>query len=228
MITNARIALVLASIHTGASNELWSEIAKQAQHSTNTLLVFPGGRLACQENQEHLRNTLYPLVNSENVDAIITWASALGGAVSIDEVRAFLATMDPIPSVSIGMKREGSPAVSFDAYSGVQAVILHCIKEHHARKIAFLRGPQNHYSAIDRYRAYCESLEQTGLPYDPRLVSSPCAWNEGGKAIAELLEKNHLQPARDFDTLVCSSDLMMFDATKYLEAKGYTIPDDLR
>lgn len=228
MCMTARIALVLASIHTGASNELFSEIAKQAQQSSNTLIVFPGGRLECQENQEHVRNAIYPLVNSENVDAVITWASSLGGSVSVDEVRQFLATMDPVPCVSIGMKREGSPAVSFDAYSGFQAVILHCIKEHQARRIAFLRGPQNHYSAIDRYRAYCDSLEQTGLLYDPRLVSSPYAWNEGAKAISELLEKNHLSPGKDFDTLVCSSDLMLFDAGKYLEAKGYRIPDDLR
>ena len=228
MLNRSRIALVLASIHTGASNELWSEIAKQAKRSGDVLIVFPGGRLECQESQEYLRNAIYPLVNSENVSAVITWASALGGSVSVEEVRKFLSTMDPLPCVCIGMKRELSPAVSFDAYSGIQSVMLHCIKEHHARKIAFLRGPEHHYSAIDRYRAYCDSLEQTGLLYDPRLISEPCAWNEGAKAIQELLDDKKLLPGKDFDTLVCSSDLMMFDAGKCLEARGFTIPDQLR
>jgi len=37
-----KIALVLASIHTGASNELWSEIAHLARLSHTSLFVFPG------------------------------------------------------------------------------------------------------------------------------------------------------------------------------------------
>ncbi len=107
--------------------------------------------------------------------------------------------------------------------------MLHCIREHRARKLAFLRGPENHYSAEDRYRAYCDTLDQTSLLFDPpRLVSDPFSWSEGRGAIEQLLEERNLTPGRDFDTLVCASDLMMFDAGKYLERLGYSIPEDLR
>ncbi len=223
-----RIGLVLASIHTGASNSLWSQIAKQAQRSEYSLFVFPGGRLEHQENQEFLRNTIYPLVNTDNLDGIITWASALGGSVSVEEVQAFLDTLSPLSCVCIGMKREGCPGISFDAYSGIQSVMLHCIREHQARKLAFIRGPENHYSSGDRYRAYCDTLEQTGLNIDPRLVSDPFAWSDGKHAIMQLLHERNLVPGKDFDTLVCSSDLMMFDAGKYLQSLGYSIPEDLK
>lgn len=223
-----RVGLVLASIHTGASNGLWSQIADYSQRSDYSLFVFPGGRLEYQENQEYLRNAIYSLVNTDNLDGVITWASALGGAVSVSEVQVFLQNLEDLDCVCIGMKKEGCPGISFDAYSGVQSVMLHCIKEHHARKLAFLRGPENHYSAEDRYRAYCDTLDQTSLLFDSRLVSDPFSWSEGRMAIVQLLEERNLVPGRDFDTLVCASDLMMFDAGKYLEALGYSIPEDLR
>ncbi|MGE4583137.1 MAG: helix-turn-helix domain-containing protein [Sphaerochaeta sp.] len=223
-----RIGLVLASIHTGASNGLWSEIARLAQQSGRALFVFPGGRLECKETQEYLRNAIYPLVNTENLQGAITWASTLGGSVRIEEVKEFLADMAPLACVTIGMKREGSPAVSFDAYAGIQSILLHCITKHHAKRIAFIRGPENHDSAQDRYRAYCDTLDQTGLMFDPRLISDPFPWTEGAKALDQLMEERSLIPGKDFDTLSCSSDMMMFDAGKRLEEKGYRIPEDVR
>ena len=102
------------------------------------------------------------------------------------------------------------------------------MREHQARKLAFIRGPENHYSSGDRYRAYCDTLEQTGLNIDPRLVSDPFAWSDGKHAIMQLLHERNLVPGKDFDTLVCSSDLMMFDAGKYLQSLGYSIPEDLK
>lgn len=222
------LGLVLASIHTGASNGLWSEIARLAQRSGSSLYVFPGGRLECQEGQEYVRNSIYSLVNPDNLDGIITWASALAGSVGFNEVQAFLSSLSPLPCVSIGIKHEGCPVVSFDAYSGVQAVILHCITKHHGRRIAFIRGPENHYSAQDRYRAYCDTLEQTGLVLDNRLVSDPFPWTEGAKAMDQLTRERGLVPGKDFDTLACSSDMMMFDAGKRLQDAGYRIPEDVR
>ncbi len=70
---NRRVGLVLASIHTGASNGLWSQIASHCQRSGFSLFVFPGGRLEYQENQEYLRNAIYSLVNTDNLDGVITW-----------------------------------------------------------------------------------------------------------------------------------------------------------
>ncbi len=223
-----KIALVLASIHTGASNELWSEIAHLARLSHTSLFVFPGGRLECEENQEYLRNAIYSLVNSDTVEGVLVWASALAGSVRVEDVQDFLETLGPLPSVSIGLKREGYPTVSFDAYAGVQSIILHCITKHKSRRIAFIRGPENHYSAQDRYRAYCDTLDQTGLVLDPRLVSDPHPWTEGAAALSQLVEQRGLKPGKDFDTLACSSDLMMFAAGKQLEALGYSIPGDVR
>ncbi|MDY0303157.1 MAG: helix-turn-helix domain-containing protein [Sphaerochaeta sp.] len=223
-----RIGLLLASMHTGSSISLWREMAKHVAQSNESLFVFAGGRLESPEGQEYLRNAIYPLANRKNIDALISWSSALGGYVSPQEVLAFLDGLDPMPIVSIGIKKNGSPSVSFDAYGGIQSLVLHCISRHNAKRIAFIRGPENHYSAQDRWRAYCDALGQAGIAQDTRLISDPMAWTEGAKAVDQLVVERGLIPGLDFDTLVCSSDMMMFAASKRLEALGYTVAKDFR
>ena len=223
-----KIGLVLASIHTGASNALWSDVAHLVQKEDQALFVFPGGRLECQENYEYLRNSLYPLVNRDNLEGVIIWGSSLGGSVSVDEVNRYYDTFGNLPCVTIGLKREGFPDITFDAYSGVKSVLLHCIHTHKAKRIAFIRGPENHLSAQDRYRAYVDTLQESSLGFDSLLVSDPYPWPEGASALDQLIGQRNLIPGKDFDTLACSSDMMMFDAGKRLEALGYQIPDDVR
>lgn len=223
-----RIGLMLASIHTGASKRFWSVMADIAMRHQDSLFVFPGGRLSYQEDNEYLRGSIYPLANRKNLDALVCWGSSLGGSVSPQEVSSFLDHYDDLPYVTCALKKPGHPDVSFDAYSGMQALIVHCILQHGAKRIAFLRGPENHQGAQDRYRAYVDALAQCAIHLDASLVSSPFPWNEGAKALEELTEKRHLVPGKDFDTLACSSDMMMFAAGKILERKGYAIPGQLR
>jgi DNA-binding LacI/PurR family transcriptional regulator/AraC-like DNA-binding protein len=223
-----RIGVVLASIHTGSSKGFWSDLATQAKEHEDALFVFPGGRLSCQDQYEYLRGSIYSLVNAKNLDALVSWGSSLGGSVSLEEVEAFHDRFNTLPYVTYSLKRPGHPNIGFDAYGGMQALVIHCILIHGAKRIAFIRGPENHQGAQDRYRAYTDALSQCSLKLDPRLVSSPTSWHDGARAFHELVDERHLVPGKDFDTLVCSSDLMMFASGKILEERGYSIPKDLR
>jgi DNA-binding LacI/PurR family transcriptional regulator/AraC-like DNA-binding protein len=223
-----KIGLVLASLQGGASSELWSDFAQLALQSASSLFVFPGGRLGCPNDSEYLRNTLFDLANPKNIDGLISWGSSLGGSVSIEEVKDFHKKFNGFPCVTIGMKREGLPGITFDAYTGVMHELIHCIQVHKATRIAFIRGPENHLSANDRFRAYLDALKVCNLPFDPSLVSDPFGWTDGSKALEQLVSERKLIPGKDFDTLCCASDLMMFDAGKILENRGVVIPKDLR
>lgn len=222
-----RIGLVLASIHTGASKEFWSDLAILAKEHGDLLFVFPGGRLQCADEFEFLRNEIYSLANRQNLDGLVSWASALGGSVSITEVEKFHERFKDLPYVTYSLKRPGHPNVGFDSYGSMQVLVTHMIIRHGAKRLAFLRGPETHSGAEERYHAYRDTLSRYGIMVDGNLISSPCAWQDGRKALLELLDGHHLIPGRDFDTLVCSSDMMMFSAGKLLEERGVSIPQDL-
>ena len=221
-----KIGFVLATIHSGSSLNLWLSVAAKAAESIGSFFVFPGGKLENSNGTESLRNKIYSLVNSKNLDGLISWSSSIGGAVSIKELDEFHKKFENIPYVTIGHKVSNHPYVEFDAYSGMKNLVLHFIKCHNSKRIAFIRGPENHSSAEDRYRAFKDALKENGLNtrINENLVSSPCSWYEAEKAAKELYETRGLIPGKDFDTLIASSDMMAFAAVDYFSKKGYKVP----
>jgi DNA-binding LacI/PurR family transcriptional regulator/AraC-like DNA-binding protein len=236
-----RIGLVLASIHTGVSLNVWSSFAQTAAVENATLFIFPGGRLDARQDFENLRNSVYYLVNEENLDGCISWSSTIRYTQSKEEFEHFHAGFDPLPYVTLSFKSPGHPCVEFDAYNGMKSLVTHCIKAHGAKKIAFLRGPDFHQSAQARFEGYYDALKEAGLIaamgaawgggrgpafFHTPLVTDPFNWGAGDAAAAQLFESRSLVPGRDFDTLIGSSDLMALGAVNYFAKHGYHVPRD--
>jgi len=226
-----RIGIILASIHTGMSRNMWSGFARAAAAENTSLFIFPGGRLNAHDDFEYLRNSVYYLANEENLDGCISWSSSIRCAQSHEEFEAFHFGFKSLPVVTLGFKSVGHPCVEFDAYSGMKALVSHFINVHGSQKIAFLRGPEFHRSAAARFEGYYDTLKEFGLPvsnplYSGLLVTDPFNWNEGEAAAAQLFEQRSLIPGKDFDTLIGSSDLMTLGAINYFKRRGFRIPKD--
>jgi DNA-binding LacI/PurR family transcriptional regulator/AraC-like DNA-binding protein len=224
-----RIGFMLASIHNGSSLKLWSHLAVHESQEKGSFFIFPGGRLDSQPGSENLRNSIFSLVNADNLDGVISWASSIGGTVSIEELSRFHTSLEPLPLVTIGQKVADHPMVAFDAYSGQKELVKHFISVHGYKRIAFLRGPANHTSAEDRYRAYIDAMNEAGLfsIETQKLVTDPFGWSDGEYAVQQLYEDRGLVPGRDFDALIASSDMMAFSAANWLQKRGFRIPKDI-
>jgi DNA-binding LacI/PurR family transcriptional regulator/AraC-like DNA-binding protein len=227
-VLKKQIGLILSSIHTGSAVNLWSSFVETAAAQGQTLFIFPGGILEAAADFEYLRNAVYALANTRNLDGLVCWSSAVCFPLSRERFDAFHAGFDPLPYITIAEKALGRPCLTFDAYNGMKALTAHFIGKHGARRIAFLRGPEHHVSAQDRFDGYRDALEEAGLEFDGRLVSSPAGWENGDGAAAQLVESRGLVPGRDFDTLIGSSDMMTVPAIQYLHERGYAMPEDYR
>ena len=224
-----KTGFILANLHQGTGVQVWEYINQDSLlPGDSSIFVFPGGRLGYKKADEYLRNSIYRFAIPENIDGAVVWGSTLAGTATWKEAESFVQMLSKtMPVISMGIEVEGVPSVNFDAYSGTYRMVEHMIKRHGARKIAFLRGPENHESAQDRFQAYLDALRDNSIAFNPKLVSSPTAWGEGEAAIKEIVEKNGMVPSKDFSALVCPSDLMNRMATIYLEEKGYYVPDDV-
>ncbi|MDD4011512.1 MAG: substrate-binding domain-containing protein [Sphaerochaetaceae bacterium] len=218
-----RIGLVLASIHTGSSTYLWPAIAQSAMLRRQILITFPGGKI----KEEARRNRIYDLIGKSQLDSLLCWGSSLTGAVTSEGLRDLGLMLGSKSVVTLSFKNQGCPNIEFDAYGGMKSLVNHFIKVHGARRIAFLRGPENHESAQVRYRAYLDALSQAGLEADPLLITDPMGWNEGASACTQLIARRHLVPGKDFEALVGASDLMVYFAEEVLRSSGYRIPEDI-
>ena len=224
-----RIGFILSTIYSGSALKLWHKLIERASHDKGAFFVFPGGKLFSKNGTEQLRNSVYELVNSSNLDGLISWASSISGSVSVNEVEEFHSRFKEIPMVTIGQKLHGIPCSEFDAYTGMKELVLHFIKNHDVKKIAFLRGPSSHTSAEDRFRGFKDALSDAGLYTEEsqKLITDAMGWSDGEKAIIQLCEERNLVPGKDFEALIGASDLMTFAAVNYLKKRGVRIPKDL-
>ena len=223
-----KIGFIINVINTGWEQNIWNAYARTARAENKNLYIFPGGQLGSPGDTGYLRNPIYSLINSDNLDGLISFSSSIRYGLSDEEFQRFHSGFEPLPYITIDYKVPGHINVNLDSYKGMKELITHCIKVHGAKKIAFLRGPDYNTSAQDRYRAYEDALREAGLPFSPDspLVTKPFEWGNGQAAAAQLLEERKLIPGIDFDTLIGPDDLMILLAINYFEKHFYYMPAD--
>jgi DNA-binding LacI/PurR family transcriptional regulator len=221
------LGFLFASLHTGASLVIWPGLLDAAERHDVNLICFPGGRLQAADSFEIQRNAIFDLASHQCLDGLITWSSSLGGVLGPAEIRAFHQRYLPLPMVSLAQFMEGMPTVSLYSYFGMRALLAHLIEEHGFHKLAFIRGPEEHYYAKERYRAYLDALQAFNLPQLPELITRPLRWESGAEATEILLDERGLTPGVDFDAVVAVSDMMAIWAMKTLQARGFNVPADI-
>lgn len=226
-----RVGFVLAGIFTGSSIALWPSVATLFPNDgQDTLIIFPGGKLNNSNPLEQMKNSIYNLVNEDNIDGTIIWSSSLSGSVDSTAVLKRFEGMLSEPLVTIDGKSEMFPRIPnicFNAYEGSRFLVQHCISVHGAKRILYLRGPLNHNSSIKRYQAYLDTLKENNIPIDFNLISNPTEWTQGGEELRNMLESRNLRPSRDFDMIVCASDLMMYESAQVLKSYGYVVGENV-
>lgn len=225
--TTRTIGLFLASLHTGAANEMWPAVLSRAMKRGVNLVCYPGGRLNAVTEYEHQRNAVYSLARPGYLDGLISWASSLGGMVDQGVLEGFHRQFAEIPLITLSHQIEGFPVVRVDAYAGMFRLVEHLVTVHGHRRIAFLRGPDNHLSAQDRWNGYRDALQSLGISYDEKLCIGPYRWDGGAEAATDLLDRLQMIPGTHFDALVGASDLLSFRAIQAMQSRGYHIPRDL-
>jgi DNA-binding LacI/PurR family transcriptional regulator/signal transduction histidine kinase len=202
----------------------WQGVVDMAREQDANVICFRGGAMHSPHEFESQANVLYDLVSAERLDGLVIWSSNVALYLTPEETTEFLARYHPLPAISCQYAAPGVPSVlQLDAH-GVREAIVHLVKVHGCRRIAFLRGPEAHFGAQARYQGYVDALRELGMPLNPNIVSSPVEWSDGAMAIAALLDERKLRPMADFDAIIAPSDSIMLTAMTALQAREISIP----
>lgn len=221
------IGFLTANIHIGAARTVWAGIVDAAEKYNVNLICFPGGGLRSTEAFEAQRNVIYDLAQVDYLDGLVIWSSTVGGALTPAEIVDFHRRYDPLPMVTLARPMENIPTLLIDSYEGMRALVTHLIEVHGCHRLAFIRGPESHYYAQERYRAYLDVLEEYGIALDLELVTRPVHWEAGAEATRDLLNERGLRPGVDLDAIVAVSDLLALDVLRTLQARGIRVPGDV-
>jgi DNA-binding LacI/PurR family transcriptional regulator/AraC-like DNA-binding protein len=194
-------------------------------HETGGMLIsFMGGRLHNPYRNDRLKSVVYQLARSQNIDGIITVSSSIATYLNKKQYESFIKSFDPLPIVNIGEFIDGYLNVKVDNYNGMGELITHCIKVHGCKKIAIIKGPENHEDAITRFAAYKDTLKENNISFNPdRVVNGSFYTDCGRTAVIELMDHRKTE----FDVLLCSNDYVAITAIQELQRRGLRVPQDV-
>ncbi|MBN1428869.1 MAG: substrate-binding domain-containing protein [Anaerolineae bacterium] len=202
---------------------IWRGVAQAAEEYQADVLCFVGGDLESQIGFQKHWNVTYDLAGPDNLDGLIV-SAALQNYITIEAMARFCARYAPLPMVSIAIEIDGIPSITVDNYVGMRDLMRHLIDDHHYRRIAFVRGPEHNLEANTRYRAYKETIEAYGIPFDPALVApgdfSP---NAGSEAVSLWIDQRKI----NFEVVVASNDATAIGVWQELTRRGFDIPSDI-
>lgn len=199
-------------------------VADAASGHDANVLCFAGGGLRSPDRFHALRNRIFELANSHNIDALIVLSGTLGNQVGPAGLAGFLDRFQGIPTCSIAVPLEGTPSVLVDNARGMRDAIEHLILVHGYRNIAFIRGPEANAEAERRFRVYREVLLAHGIPFQPELVAIGDFHRLSGiAAVHQLMRERRCR----FDAIVAASDYMALGAIDALVADGVRVPADV-
>lgn len=190
-------------------------------------MTFIGGVLRDPEGFDAQANIAYSL-GAARLGGLFTWTTSIGGLVTPAEMLAFHRRYD-VPTVSLALPLPGVPSLTVDSYHGMRELLVHLIEVHGYRRIAFIRGPETHYYAQERYRAYLDILREYKIPFDPELVSHSQGWTQatGVDAVRLFLDERRLRPGFDLQAIVAPSDQQAHGALRALQRRSLRVPEDV-
>ena len=219
------IGYLASNIVEGNGHSLWLGIKEASQAQGVRLVTFAGIELQYPKPFYHQANQVYELVDRQQLNGLIVWSSSLASFIGHEGFRDFCQHYQPLPMVGVGMPFSGIPSVLLDSYQGMRAALIHLVLVHGKRQIAFICGPELHYEAQERLRAYHDVVAEFGLDANPDLISPPCRWDEQDAAQAMHLIKE--ERGAQFDCVAAVNDNLAYGAMTYLQTQGLHLPEDV-
>jgi signal transduction histidine kinase/DNA-binding LacI/PurR family transcriptional regulator len=207
--------------------EQWLGVSDAALANGCDLLCFVGRELDHPDRLLRGSNAVYDLVSRPRIDALVVWTTRIGLLLDDEALDRFLLRFAPLPIVAVERKVGDRPTVLMDNRAGMAQAVSHLVEVHDHRRIAFVRGPDNHGGAQDRYAGYRDALAAHGLPYDPELVTAPGTWNWDPDAAADAVTAMLGRLGTPPDAIAAANDDVAHGVLAALEAAGIRTPDDV-
>ncbi len=160
----------------------------------------------------------------EDFDLLIVSGGTLTISRTLEEADEILDMLPKVPTIFLENERDCPNGRSqiLDNGSGIEKCTEHLIVEHGCKRIAFIAGPKENQSAIERKDAFFRTMEKYGLAFD----EDDFVQGNYGASIDELIEPLFRDGGHP-DGIVSSNDEMALSVYRVAEKHGYKIGKDV-
>lgn len=189
------------------------------------LLIFNAFEdLYLQDNINQIgEGAVFQLIQYEMLDALILF----GETIKKQEIRNMIqenCRRYQVPLLCIDLYMKGAVNFSFDYANTFKALCRHVIKDHHAKRIFMMAGLQENRFSQERVQAFRKVMQEERLPVSEGDIAYGDFWDQ---PTLHALEEWFTVQKRDIpDAIVCANDTMAIVVSKYLQDRGYQVPED--
>ncbi|MBO7336938.1 MAG: glycosyl hydrolase 53 family protein, partial [Lachnospiraceae bacterium] len=182
------------------------------------------GNLSHDEKYNEGEYALYEQIDYDDYDGFIFDCS------NTERPEIIAATVErlkkvKVPVVSLSYYVEGFHYVGNDNKNLIRQVVKHMYDVHGCRKMVFAGGPKYHYENLQRFEAFCETMEELGLPVsEESYMFGDFDFDTGVRYFTEWVEAGKEFP----DVFVCANDNIAAGICKEATKRGYEIPKDFK
>ncbi len=220
---NYRIGLLIESIHEPCQALLWKGIDRWASDNNITTISYVASSEDVNSLNRHFSMIKDFVKNNPTLDGLILFSGALLEYEELSEIERFCSEMIDIPVISIAAQLPNTSSITVENSTGIIDMITHIYRDHKRERIAFVKGPDGHSEAEERFSAYREALSRCGLPYNEELVLDGHFREDSGRAAVQHLIKNSTR----FDAIFAVDDVTAFGVLLQLKEYKINVPTDV-
>ncbi len=176
------ICVMIGDVSYDFTLELMNGINDAAKRESVHIFYMTGKQkhsISVNPDKEHETvsryNSIYDYAGLVGADAYIISCGSLSGFDSDTEYQQFLKRFEG--SAYVALQKEiiidgpGKSCITIDNYSSSCQCLEHLILEHGYKKIAYFSGPKEHPEAMERERAYRDTLIKHGIVVDEGMIA---------------------------------------------------------
>lgn len=208
------IGVVVASITNPLYPEVVEALSLAIERSGRRMLLWNSGEAGERSAIEAIQQRL--------VDGLIFTTATLDSATTETTLTEALRHGSPCVLVTRGVEGLRCDQVVGDNRGGAALVVDYLAAAGH-RRIAFVTGPQNASTSVEREQGFLASMREHGIDVLPEFLERGDFTHDAGEAVARRWLKSSAPPTAIF----CANDVTAFGVLGAARVLGVHVPDDL-
>ena len=219
-----KIAVLVGGLRFDSQRRIMNGILEKAKEDGTNIYVFTCDSWTYSTTYYSQGETrIFSLPNFKDYDAVIFHGDTVYDKNVTNEVARMIIDAK-VPCISLNVKYPGMLYVGMENDSGLYEIVEHLIACHHAKRFAFITGPEGNSDSEGRYKSFRKALADNRIDFDERYIYYGDYHPESGdKAIHYFYDLEGAFP----DAVIAANDEMALGAFYALQEKGYHVPEQV-